>query len=41
LGFDQLRKIYPARREFQHFGVRVDSDESLVRQLATLGFIVA
>jgi erythronate-4-phosphate dehydrogenase len=41
LGFDQLRKTYPARREFQHFGVSVDSDESLVRQLATLGFIVA
>ncbi|MAZ69269.1 4-phosphoerythronate dehydrogenase [Porticoccus sp.] len=39
-GFDQLRKTYPARREFQHFGVRVDSDESLARQLAALGFIV-
>jgi len=40
-GFDQLRKTYPARLEFQHFGVSADSDEYLAGQLATLGFTTA
>ncbi len=38
--FDQLRKTYPGRLEFQHFGIKVDGDESLARQLTALGFTV-
>lgn len=41
MGFDRLRKTYPARREFQHFGVRLDSGEPLAGQLAALGFTTA
>ncbi|MBE0535800.1 MAG: 4-phosphoerythronate dehydrogenase [Phycisphaerae bacterium] len=40
--FDDLRKHYPTRREFQNTGVQgVDADDALGRKLAGIGFNIA
>lgn len=38
MAFDQLRKSYPQRLEFQHYRARGCSDRTLAQQLAALGF---